>query len=113
MKIKNVGASEPRGAAGAPAGRAAIQRDKARPGKWANGNLVISSWDKCEVPHPERCRLGTARLGSSAAGRAPRRSRLGTGQQGCTDHRQHPGLQGPQTTPLNPDSHRQQTQGSD
>lgn len=105
--------SEPRGAAGMPEGRAAVQRDKARPGKWARGNLVISSWDKCEAPHLERCRLGTAWLGSSTAERAPWCSRLGRGQQDCTDHRQHPGLQGAQTAPLNPGRHRQQTQGSD
>lgn len=43
--------SELRGAAGVPEGKAAIQRDKAMPGKWASGNLVISSWDKCETPH--------------------------------------------------------------
>lgn len=43
--------SELRVAAGVPEGRAAIQRDKAMPGKWASGNLVVSSWDKCEAPH--------------------------------------------------------------
>lgn len=42
---------QPRGATGVPEGRAAIQREKARPREWASGNLVASSWDKCEAPH--------------------------------------------------------------
>lgn len=90
--------SEPRDAAGMPEGRAAIQRDKDRTGKWANGNLVKSNRHQCKASHLgrrnplQRHRLGTAWPGNSSAGKTQGHSRLGMGQPGCKDGKQHPGL---------------------